>query len=243
MPSLRTQKSDIAALLAKGGLGAIPYAGSLLAEVIGAVIPNQRTDRIVKFAEKLELRLSKIEKRYIDSQLANDEFIGVLEEGIIQASRSTSDDRRDYIASLIANSLSDKDIQYLETRRMMTLLDELNDAEIIILRAHLVRTIGGDEEFREKHKGIIAPPHPVIAAPQSEHDKAYIYQNYKEHLISLGLLKNEYEVNRELGIMEMDTFSNTPKVRSVDLTGMGRLLLRHIGFSEAEIKRSVNKKQ
>jgi len=39
-------KSNVAAILGKGMVGAIPIIGPLAAEIVGAVIPNQRVDRI-----------------------------------------------------------------------------------------------------------------------------------------------------------------------------------------------------
>ncbi len=234
MPSLETQRNDILVLLAKAGLGAVPYAGSLLAELIGFTIPNQRIDRLVRFAEKLNLRLSEIEKTKLNSMLSDDEFIGILEEAIAQASRSTTDKRREYLASIIANGLSSDAIEQNETRRILSLLSELNDSEIIILRSYLIRTIGGDEEFREKHKDVIRVQTPTSSAPQSEKDKAAINKNYKEHLTSLGLLENEYRLDRETGLQEIDTFTNAPKIVSKDLTSMGRVFLRRIGFIETK---------
>jgi len=234
MPSLKTQGADIAALFVKAGMGVVPYAGSLLSELIVARIPNQRVDRLVRFAEKLESRLTDVERSLLDSQLGNEEFVGVLEEVISQATKSTTDERREYLASAIANGLSDKEVEHSETRRILTLLAELNDAEIIMLRFYLVRTIGGDEDFREKHKNIVMRQMPVISAPQSEKDKAAINENYKEHLISLGLLENEYRIVHESGLQEIDTFTNAPKISGRRLTGMGMIFLRRIGLSETK---------
>jgi len=36
------QKTDIATILSKGLVGAIPFIGPLAAEIVGAIIPNQR---------------------------------------------------------------------------------------------------------------------------------------------------------------------------------------------------------
>jgi hypothetical protein len=51
---LSSQPIDYVTSAAQGILGAIPFAGSLLAELAGTVIPNQQIDRIAKFAEVLE---------------------------------------------------------------------------------------------------------------------------------------------------------------------------------------------
>jgi hypothetical protein len=50
---IKTQAIDYVASGAKAALGVVPFAGSLLAEVAGSIIPNQRVDRIADFAFKL----------------------------------------------------------------------------------------------------------------------------------------------------------------------------------------------
>ena len=234
MPSLKTQRADVYALLAKAGLGLVPFAGSLLSELVVTIIPNQKIERLVTFAEKLESRLSSAERFLLDSQLKNEELIGVLEEVISQATRATSDERREYLAAVVARGLTGEEIEHSETRRILALLSELNDAEIIMLRFYLVRTINGDKEFREKHKDIVLRYPPVIAAPKIEKDKYAITENYRIHLVSLGLLENEYRLDRETGQQEIDTFTHAPKVSSRRLTRMGKVFLEYIGLSDSE---------
>ena len=50
---LDNNKADLAAITARASLGAIPVAGSFLAEIAGTLIPNQRIDRIAKFVNEL----------------------------------------------------------------------------------------------------------------------------------------------------------------------------------------------
>ena len=44
---LKNNSADYVASAAKSALGAVPFAGSLLSEIAGNIIPNQRIDRIV----------------------------------------------------------------------------------------------------------------------------------------------------------------------------------------------------
>ena len=48
---LDMQKIDYVVSASKAALGAVPFAGSLLAELAGAVIANQRVDRLVSFRQ------------------------------------------------------------------------------------------------------------------------------------------------------------------------------------------------
>lgn len=66
-PALSSQASDYISALLKGALGAVPIAGSLLAEIAGTIIPNQRVDRLVSFARALEARLAGVEQQFLRS--------------------------------------------------------------------------------------------------------------------------------------------------------------------------------
>ena len=90
---LAPQTADYIASAAKGFLGAAPFVGSLLAELVGNVIPNQRIDRIGLLAEKLEVKLGKLEQEFVKSQLTNMDFNDLFEEALRQASRATTEER------------------------------------------------------------------------------------------------------------------------------------------------------
>ncbi len=218
----------------KGTLGAVPFAGSLLAELAGTVIPNQRLDRIAKFVIILESKLSNLEQEFIRSQLTNENFSDLLEEGARQVARSLSDERREYIASLIANSLSKEDIEYIESKHLLRILGELNDIEVIWLRFYLEPTISGDDEFRSKHENVLTPIMAAMSDPPSVIDKEALQDSYKEHLSQLALLQPQYETDSKTRLPEFDRFTGRLKIRGYDITTLGRLLLRQIGLSNPE---------
>ena len=92
-------------------VGPLPIVGPLLGELAGVIVPNQRIDRISKFAVELEQRVRSLEHaEELKEQLGSEHFTDLLEEGIRQAARSLSDERRRYIASLIVNGLSAENI-------------------------------------------------------------------------------------------------------------------------------------
>ena len=217
---------DYVVTAVKASLGIVPFAGSLLAELAGTLIPNQRIDRLTKFATVLEEKFAKMEQAFIRSQLSNENFTDLLEEGLRQAARSLTDERREYIASLIANSLSSKDIEYLESKHLLRLLGEINDLEVIWLRFYLNPTNSGDREYREKHKGVLSPIHAHLGSEQEEVDKATIQESYKEHLVRLDLLAPSYRIDRKTGFPEFDARSGRMKMQSYTLTRLGRLLLQ-----------------
>jgi hypothetical protein len=212
--SLALRTPDYVASAAKAVLGAAPYVGNLLGELVGVVIPNQRADRLVKFAVELEKRLVTLEDRAQDQLRTNEHFGELLEEGLRQASRSLSDERRQYIASIIANSLTPDAIAHEESRHLLRMLGELNDIEVIWLRSYVDQSMSGDKEFRDKHHDILRPISREMGQPQGEIDRAALQDSYKQHLLQLGLLEAEA----------------TRSGSTYRLTTLGRLLLRQVGL-------------
>jgi hypothetical protein len=50
---MSSSKYDVASIILKGTLGAVPFVGPLAAEIIGTLIPNQRLSRIESFLKIL----------------------------------------------------------------------------------------------------------------------------------------------------------------------------------------------
>lgn len=224
------QPIDFVTLAAKGILGTVPFAGSLLAELAGTVIPNQRIDRIAKYTEILEKRLESVEKEFVWSQLKNENFSDLLEESLRQAARSLSNKRREYLANLITNSLSLEDIEFAESKHLLQILGELNDVEIIWLKFYAEAQMGGHDEFREKHPDVLAPVVAVMNSPSLVRDKKTLQDSYKEHLSRLGLLKPTYKTDSKTNLPEFNKHTGSLEIRSYQITSLGRLLLRQIGL-------------
>jgi hypothetical protein len=101
-----TRASDIVASALKGTLGAIPFIGPAVAEVIGYVIPNQRIDRLTDFAKKLSEKVSEQERMLVQKRLLEPEGADILEEALWQSARTISEERRLHIASLVKNGIT-----------------------------------------------------------------------------------------------------------------------------------------
>src|SRR5262245_24201246 len=102
---LGTTTTDLLASLARGTTGMVPVVGSLIAEVVGNIIPSQRVDRIVRFVELLETRLGILEQEVLKERMAAAPVIDILEDAFTQAARATSQERLEQIANLVANGL------------------------------------------------------------------------------------------------------------------------------------------
>jgi hypothetical protein len=207
----------------------VPSIGPPLAELVGTVMPNQRIERIAKFVEILARRLEELKQDSMRSQITNENCADLMEEGLRQAARSLSDERREYIASLIANGVNSENIEYMESRHLLRILGELNDIEILWLRYYLDPHMVGDHEFREKHNKVLEPVMAPHGSPPSLFDKEALQISYKEHLANLGLLERKYE-------MDSSAFGTTLEAKSYELTWLGRLMLKVIGLADEELK-------
>ena len=225
-----SNKSDLIASAGKSVVGAVPFVGPLLSELVDSLIPNQRVDRLIKYVTELERRLSGTEEASLRLKIQNEEYLILIEDGYIYASRAITDERRFYIASIVASGLTHEEIEVNSSKYFLRLLSELNDTEIIWLRFYLHPTIGGDRDFRGKHANVLEPARAYIGAPETELNKSALQDSYKDHLERLGLIQSHIRTDHETGMPNFDSFSGKPEVSYRDITQLGRMLLHQIGI-------------
>ena len=111
--SLENQLTDYVAAAAKSIVGEVPFAGSLLVEIAGGIIPNQRIERIAKFASILDSKIAHLERASIRAKVTDENFTDLAEEAMKQAARSITNERREYIASVRRIGLCEDALQHL----------------------------------------------------------------------------------------------------------------------------------
>ncbi|WDE97665.1 hypothetical protein PQO03_17715 [Lentisphaera profundi] len=227
---IEANKQDLKASVLKSTVGIVPFAGPFLSEVVGAVIPNQRIDRIGKFVKELDERLSRFEQSYLNELIKDEECVDLIEECFISASRGISQDRRKYIATLLENGLSEERIEFLETKYLLKLLNELNDMEVLWLRYFYDTTRGGDSEFREKHADVFKIVVVSIGSDEETRRKGALQESYKDHLKRLRLIDEKIKFDRKLGMPEYDQVTGKPKSYYNNVSVLGNNLLRYIGM-------------
>lgn len=230
LPSLKANIPDYLAPAIRSVLGIVPIAGPLLCELC-SLIPNQKSDRVAKWVVILGERIARLEEAVVRAQLSDENFTDVLEETVIQATRSLSDERRAYLAELVVKGIASEEIEYFETRHLLRILGEINDVEVIILRYYLVTSIPDDEKFRVKYEDILFPRPPTIGGQRSAVEKYALHTSYKDHLSSLGLLERTY---KEEALKYDGAKLGAPKPLDYRITSMGRLLLKHIGLADED---------
>ncbi len=230
---MNSRGNDIAVIIGKGLLGAIPVVGPLAAEIVGNVIPNQRIDRIESLLRTLEAKIATEDTLKIEGKILESTSVDLIEDSFIQACRALSEERIDYIASLLKNSLTDKELKHIEYKRLLSILGELNDLEIIILKSlTLLHGEKGSEEFWEKHEQTLEEPIVYLGESQEKWDKSEIYKTHKEHLSRLGLLKIRFKKPSKGEVPEFDENTGMIKAQGYDITPLGELFLRSIDQGE-----------
>lgn len=226
-----TKTSDVMVSLGKAGAGFIPVVGPIVGEIIGNLIPNQRIDRIASLLKTLESKIDDDEKTKVEKRMLDEKSVDLMEDGFLQATRALSEERIAYIASLLKNSLTDEDLEHIAYKKLLSLLDELNDSEVLILKSYSV-SLADRDKFRQKHQGVLASPPAYLGATQELVDKRAIHETHKAQLVRLGLLKIRFKKPKRGEPPEFDEQTGMIKAQAHNLTPLGALLLRSIDSDE-----------
>jgi hypothetical protein len=225
---LDKNKLDTATALARGVVGAVPFLGPLLAEVIGVIIPQQRLDRVVDMLTRLDNRLQETEQR-LGEILSTEEQIDLLEEAMQQATRAINDTRRAHLANLLTSSLTKDDLDYIQKQRLFEMFDQLNDAEIIILQTYgLLRP--ESDEFMKKHEDVLWVSPAIIGSAEVEIDREAVHKTFRENLATLGLLRRRFKRPRKGELPEFDERTGMMKSSGYELTSLGRVMLKYLNL-------------
>lgn len=219
----------------KGSAGMIPILGPYFAEIIGMLVPNQRVDRITAF---LKLFYKKFEKQNIEletlkEKMKNENFINLFDDISWQAAKSTSDERKEYLSSILINGLTDDKIDEIQKNIFLNIISELNDIEILILYNHTM-TSKSDEEFHNKHQETLMKPIACLGDSEDDINKSILFDTYKEKLVRLNLLKRKFKKPRKGESPEFDEKTGMIKSSGFEITSIGRLFLKYIGLLEED---------
>lgn len=226
---LEQNKTDVAVALAEGVLGYLPYVGPMVAAIVGTIIPNQRMDRIADFLRVLDEKLRVFQRDVLEEKMRTEEFVDLFEDGTFQAARALTGERRERIAALLKNSLTSDDLNHLQEKQLLSVLGELNDAELIILRSYGLDLDPSEaQEFIERHEHTIRGPIAFVGSSQKDADQRTVHDTYRNHLTRLGLLRASYKKPKKGELPEWDIKTGMLKAQGYRITPLGRLLLRYV---------------
>lgn len=219
--------------LGKGASGLIPMIGGPLAEIIGNVIPGQRADRVAKYLRALSIRVEQLETAIQESLLQDPEKVDLIEEGGYQAARATSSERIEMIVEAVSRGLTLDDADLVRRKRLLSLLGELDEDEMVLLNAH-GRAYGG---FSEDPFSDVKRPRPAyIGSGIEDVENEHLYESGPNHLLSLGLLRKNYGNVKKGQLPDFEPKKGDFKHR-VEISQLGRMLLKEIGMPTAFDKR------
>ena len=218
--------ADRIAALTRGTVGAVPCIGPIASELITQLIPNQRLERMEAYVVELGKRVKKVER----DKLVRPRKVDLFEDGAFQAIRSLSEKRTEYIANVVARGLSGEEKEELEAKRMLNLLTQLDDGQIILLSSYLDKN-RNDEEFWKIHEDVLKPKAVSLESSQEEIDGVTIQEMAKRELVRLGLLRPHIRKPPRGQLPEFDEKTGMMKAFGHDITLLGRLFLRHIDLA------------
>lgn len=169
------------------GIGAIPILGPFVVESFNLLIPNQKQMRLERLLKILLSKVCNISQDEINRRLHTDEFLDLLEDCAFQSFRAISDQRLEYLASVLEKSLTDEQIKYNQKKRLLSIFSELNDIEIIILQSYGIES-PDDYKFKNKHHSIFRNADLQHSPSEEEREENAMYVNYRDHLVNLGLI-------------------------------------------------------
>lgn len=216
---------------AAGTLFTSQFVGPILNELVSFVIPNQRLDRLQRYAQALGKRLEYIEKDRLQSRLDDPEIIDIFEDSCFQAARALTDDRIEQIASVVATGLSAEELKTAETKRMLWLLGQLVDQEVIILRGEFIEACDPhipDEEFLTRHHSLLSKNGIHSDSTRAERDEEAVKSSYKKHLRDLGLTMNRIEGRTPKAPIRFDPITGISA--ETEITPLGIMLLRYLNL-------------
>lgn len=212
--------------IGKGVVGIVPVVGGTIAEILGAVIPQQRADRVTTYLRELNSKVENLAVEVRTALAANPEKIDLIEEGGYQAARATSSQRIEQIVEAVSNGLEADDADVVRRKRLLLLLGELDDDEINILNAY-GRAYGGQD--RDAFANINLPDPAHLQSSVEVIDQNQLYQAGRKHLLRLGLLRKNYGSVKKGQLPEFDAGEGDFKHR-VEVSYLGRMVLREIGL-------------
>lgn len=217
--SLGTKNPDRAAAIARVLAGSVPIAGPFLAEVLTAVIPNQRLDRVEAFLLLLAKELEALSATERIIQPANSPLI---EEGLVQAGRAFSEERRTYLAKCVAHGVDANEMDKLNELRMLQMLGELRDDDLLLLDAL-------SEQKDETKLQALQPPVLRGNAPDEARAKGELLRASQRRLLAIGLLSTApyADEQRKWKIGRLGQREEQPYV-----SALGRIMLVRVGLAQ-----------
>lgn len=229
---LKNKTVDYLTAIGRGGVGAIPLVGSAFSEVITNFIPGQRIDRIAKYLIALEERVAELEIN-VQEKMQHPENVDLLEEGGYQAFRAVTEERLNYIVNLVAHGIGDDVSNYIQNKKMLTILSSLNDMEVLLVLAYSDNPTLGNPGVFGTHPELTPMP-AYIGAPKEILEPALMNSAYKNTLVEKGLIRETFHGVRSGEMPKFDNHTGKFKSSGYQITPFGRMFAQWVNRNNEE---------
>ncbi len=227
---LETRRRDLAAHVAQGVLGAAPFIGPILAEIIGSLLPQRRIERVEELLRHLDARLATADQETLQKALMSPVGIDLLDAVMRQAARSASGDRQEYLAELLARALTLEELEYSQVRTLFDLLDQLGEAELAVLAAYGLPAGETRSAYLARQVPRSALPDSDPDAPEPELEEQPFFRAWRAKLLRLGLLEAQFDPKEPAEAPPFDPATGMTRVSRYALAPLGHLLLQSVGL-------------
>jgi hypothetical protein len=232
LPQLGNNRNDVFISQLRALLGPLPV-GSLIVEIVTNIIPNQRQDRVEEYLRLLTERVNQIAYPSWNPQsITQPKKIALIEAGAVDAARSISKERMQYIVGCVANGLTDHERSKIHHNRLLGILAQLDDEEILILNA-LATDQGQLDRLR--------PPPLVIGASDDIADQNAMWDSAWSRLETMNLIRFRQDtedlgrIGQSVKVPAVDPFGHRKGIHFV--THLGTMVLKSIGLGPANADR------
>ena len=147
--------------------------------------------------------------------------------------RAASTERKQRIAVLLAHSLTEEERSFNDARVLLNLLGELSDAEFIMLGLYGT-SLPAKGAYWAQHAAVLGVDAPTFESSAADIDRYTVSSTYRARLVRLGMLRMTYRKPKKDSLPEFDFATGTVKPHSLQITPLGRLLLRTVQVDASE---------
>jgi hypothetical protein len=191
-----------------------------MGEFLTEFVPGQRTDRLYEYVEHLSERMAGLEEELRSRMQQSPAYAHLLEETSLAAVRTASTQRRRDLAALLRTGLSKSDAELVEHHALLSLLERLNDPQVLILMRYgaFGQSLADParQAFEAMHAAVLDVHPPTFGDGDDAHRRWTMYTHYEDQLIALGLLK------------DTEGLAKSNPRGHIEITQLGSLLLESI---------------
>lgn len=167
------QGKDLVHTIAKASISAVPVVGGPIAEFFGVFVPSSLSNRRDEWARKLTDAVNALLEKgavSVDDLRDNPNFVDAVIEATIQATKTSSDAKRERLAAAVA-AAARCDVEPDRQHVFLRLIDEFTESHIRLLRAYAVGRFGtavGSEPGQEnRFLALVGEALPELAGDRS----------------------------------------------------------------------------